>query len=602
MAMAAVKFRPKLRLMLLLMVFGGGLATVAVRLMWVQGIASRKYSAIAAEQRERRFVLPPQRGSIYDRDHAELAMSMETQSVYANPKFVGDPDSASATLAPLLQQDAASIKEKLVKDAGFVYLARKVEPGTAQKIRGLGIPGVEMLPESKRYYPAGSLASHVIGFVGIDNEGLGGLENRYDKLLRGEAGELFMERDPRGRPIPAGKSHFQPPTPGEDLILTIDREIQYVAEDSLRRAVETWGAKGGTIVVMQPRSGDILALANYPTYDPNNVLGTPQEARRNRALSEVYEPGSTSKVITAAAALELGVVKPTDVLNVPDHLAMADEVFHDHSPHATVDLTFAQVIQQSSNIGTIKVATKVGKERLHEYLNKFGYGSPTGLDFPGQSTGILPPANQWWPSSLPTIAIGQGVAVTPLQIARVYSTVANRGVAIDPRLILGRVDSRGDLHRIPAGQRRRVIKQETADRLTEILVGVTETKHGTGHNALVAGYQVAGKTGSAEKVAPGGGGYSGFMSSFIGFAPAADPRLVIAVVLDDPRPIWGGTTAAPAFREVMQFGLRHLGIGPGPVLQHEGTPLPAPVRSGGASGPSPQPDADPLSASGVATD
>lgn len=600
--MAAVKFRPKLRLMLLLMAFGGGLATVAVRLMWVQGIASGKYSAMAAEQRERRFVLSPQRGSIYDRDHAELAMSMDLQTVYANPKFVNDPDAAAAALSPILQQEAAAIKEKLIKDSGFVYLARKVDPPVAEQVRGLGIPGVELLPESKRFYPAGSLASHVIGFVGIDNQGLGGLENQYDKRLSGEAGELFMERDPRGRPIPAGKSHFQPPTPGEDLILTVDREIQFVAEDSLRRAVETWGAKGGTIVVMQPRSGEILALANYPTFDPNNVLASPEDWRRNRALSEVYEPGSTSKVITAAAGLELGVIKPTDVLNVPDHLAIADEVYHDHSPHPAVDLTFAQVIQQSSNIGTIKVASKVGKERLHEYLGKFGYGAATGLEFPGQSTGILPAAGKWWPSSLPTIAIGQGVAVTPLQIASVYATVANRGIAVQPKVIFGSVDARGEVHRSGAGRRRRVIKEETADTLTEILVGVTEEKRGTGHNAAIPGYQVAGKTGSAEKVAPGGGGYSGFMSSFIGFAPASDPRLVIGVVLDDPRPIWGGTTAAPAFKEVMQFGLRHLGIGPGPVLQHEGTPLPAPVRSGGEQGPSPEPDADPNSASGVATD
>lgn len=600
--MAAVKFRPKLRLMLLLMAFGGGLATVAVRLMWVQGIASGKYSAMAAEQRERRFVLSPQRGSIYDRDHAELAMSMDLQTVYANPKFVNDPDAAAAALSPILQQEAAAIKEKLIKDSGFVYLARKVDPPVAEQVRGLGIPGVELLPESKRFYPAGSLASHVIGFVGIDNQGLGGLENQYDKRLSGEAGELFMERDPRGRPIPAGKSHFQPPTPGEDLVLTVDREIQFVAEDSLRRAVETWGAKGGTIVVMQPRSGEILALANYPTFDPNNVLASPEDWRRNRALSEVYEPGSTSKVITAAAGLELGVIKPTDVLNVPDHLAIADEVYHDHSPHPAVDLTFAQVIQQSSNIGTIKVASKVGKERLHEYLGKFGYGAATGLEFPGQSTGILPAAGKWWPSSLPTIAIGQGVAVTPLQIASVYATVANRGIAVQPKVIFGSVDARGEVHRSGAGRRRRVIKEETADTLTEILVGVTEEKRGTGHNAAIPGYQVAGKTGSAEKVAPGGGGYSGFMSSFIGFAPASDPRLVIGVVLDDPRPIWGGTTAAPAFKEVMQFGLRHLGIGPGPVLQHEGTPLPAPVRSGGASGNAREPRLDGKAASGSATD
>jgi cell division protein FtsI (penicillin-binding protein 3) len=411
-----------------------------------------------------------------------------------------------------------------------------------------------------------------------------------------------MERDPQGRAIPSGKSLFRPPTAGDDLLLTLDREIQFVAEDALKRAVETWGAKGGAIIVMSPKTGDILALANYPTFNPNDVRATPSDTRRNRALGEMYEPGSTSKVITAAAALELGIIKENDVLNVPDKLKLGDDTFHDHTPHPTVDLTFAQVIQQSSNIGTIKVAMKLGKDRLHEYLEKFGYGAASGLEFPGQSLGVLPRTDQWWPTSLPTIAIGQGVAVTPLQIVSVYSTIANKGIAVEPRILLGSVDARGQVNRAAPSEARRVIKAETANRLTQLLVGVVAEKEGTGSKAAIPGYQVAGKTGSAEKTAGDGRGYTGYMSSFIGFAPAADPRLVVGVVLDDPRPIWGGTTAAPAFKEVMQFGLRHLGIGPGPVLHYEGTPLPAPVRSGGASENGREPRLAGKAASGSATD
>jgi cell division protein FtsI (penicillin-binding protein 3) len=600
--MAAVKFRPKLRLMSLLLLFGAGLATVAARLVWVQGMASGRYSSMAAAQRERRYTLPPQRGSIFDRQHAELAMSMDMKTVYANPPFIPDKKAAAAALAPIIQQAPEAIEAKLNNGKHFVYLARKIDEPAGQQVKGLGIPGIGLLNESKRFYPAGSLAAHVLGFVGIDNQGLGGLEHQYDKVLQGKPGELAMERDPRGRAIPSGKSHFKPPTEGYDLELTLDREIQFVAEDSLHRAVQNWGAKGGTIIVMAPKTGEILALANYPTFDPNDVRATPPEARRNRALGEVYEPGSTSKVITAAAALELGVIKEKDVLNVPDKLKLADDTFHDHTPHPTVDLTFAQVIQQSSNVGTIKVALKVGKNNLHEYLEKFGYGAASGLPFPGQSLGILPRVDEWWPTSLPTMAIGQGVAVTPLQIVGVYSTIANGGVAVSPKLVRGVVDSQGNVQRIAPGERRRVIKKETADRVTQLLVGVVEEQHATGHNAAVPGYQVAGKTGSAEKTAGDGHGYSGYMSSFIGFAPAADPELVVGVILDDPRPIWGGTTAAPSFREVMQFGLRHLGIGPGPVLQYEGTPLLAPVRSGGATPNEPDRQSKGKAATGAATD
>lgn len=586
--------RAALRPLGLLAVLAAGFVLVAGRLVFVQGLASDRYTTMATEQRERRYVLAPERGSIFDRDRAELAISRQMQTVFANPHFVREPKGAAAALAPVLGVAPAELEAKLSKKSGFVYLARKVDPSLAEKVLTLGIPGVDAAPESKRFYPAGSLASHVVGFVGLDNEGLGGLESKFDLVLRGHPGEVVLERDPQGRQIPAGRSRFSPPTPGNDLLLTIDREVQFSAEESLKRAVEVWSAEGGSIIVMRPDTGEILALANAPTFDPNDIKSSSAEARKNRAILNVYEPGSANKVITAAAALESGVVRPGDVISVPDHLKLSNKIFRDSHAHPVYELTFAGVIEQSSNVGTIKVATVLGKERLHEYLKKFGYGTKTGIDFPGEAGGLLPKPDTWWETSLPTIAIGQGVAVTAMQIVGVYATVANRGVAVQPRLVSATIDPAGKVRRVESSDRRRVIKEETARQLTDILLRVTEGEHGTGRAAAVPGYQVAGKTGTAQKVNPNGDGYAGHVGSFIGFAPAGDPKIVVGVILDNPSPIWGGVTAAPAFKEVMQFALRHLGIGPGPVLRLPkigtggGTPLPVPVRSPDAGAPLPE--------------
>lgn len=588
---------PQVRLLALFAVFVFGLGVVAGRLVLVQGLDSKRFAALGEDQRERKIVLGPQRGSIYDRDGAVLAMSMDMQTVFANPRFVPDAKAAAAALAPVLASDEASLEAKLSRKSGFVYLARKVDPEAARSAGALGIPGVDTVAEPKRFYPAGRLASHIVGFVGLDNEGLAGVEARYDRMLAGHPGEMLLERDPEGRPIPVGKSYLRPPTAGDDLYLTIDREIQYAAEVALTKAVELWGAKGGSAIVMRPRTGEILALANLPTFDPNDVRSSKPEDRKNRAVVDVYEPGSANKVITAAAAIESGVVRPTDVIRVPDSLKVGNKVFSDAHPHPALDLRFAEVIEQSSNIGTIKVALALGRDRLYEYLAKFGYGTRTGLEFPGEAAGILPKPDAWWKTSIGTIPIGQGVAVTPMQILSVYATIANDGVAVQPKLVAARVDTRGRRQATPPSAARRVIRSDTAKQVTAILLRVTEGEHGTGKAAAVPGYRVAGKTGTAQKPAADGRGYSGYIGSFIGFAPAGSPELAVAVILDEPTPIWGGVTAAPAFREIMQFSLRHLGIGPGPVLPPEGTPLPAPDRSGGAA---PDPQRDRPVADGVA--
>jgi len=568
-----MRARSAVRLISVLVAFWLSLGVMTGRLFWLQVMGKERFTALAAVQRERKAVLPAPRGSIIDRNGADLAISIEMSTIHANPRFIADVSATASLLSPIIGVDQTTIEEKLRRDSGFVYLARKIEPALGVKVKALQIPGIGVVAESKRVYPSGQLASHVVGFAGFENAGLAGLEGRYDKPLAGQAGYRLSEIDTQGRPIPAGKSLGRRPVAGSDLRLTIDKQIQFVAEMELAKGIQAWGAKGGTVIVANPKTGEILAMANLPTFDPNDVKSSTAADRRNRGLIDIYEPGSANKVITAAAALESGTIRPTDTMRVTDNLKIGTTVFNDAHSHPVWDITFAEVMQRSSNVGVIKVAQQVGKERLYEYLTKFGYGKPTALGFPGEGAGIVPKPNTWSSSSLPTIAIGQGVAVTAMQIMQVYGTVANGGVAVAPRLVLN--DG--------ASQTHRVISPTTARQLAEILIGVTEDKYGSGRAAAIEGYQVAGKTGTAQKPRTDAAGYSGYIGSFIGFAPAGDPKLVVGVILDEPTPIWGGVTAAPIFREVMKFALRRLGIGPGLVLPREGTPLPTPDRSGDAA-------------------
>ncbi|HEX2178631.1 MAG TPA: penicillin-binding protein 2, partial [Actinomycetota bacterium] len=428
--------------------------------------------------------------------------------------------------------------------------------------------GIGLIPEPKRFYPSGPLAAQVLGFVGDENTGLAGLENAYDDVLTGRPGKAVTERDPAGRIIPVGESSVQEAVEGNDLVLTIDKQIQYEAEAALARAVKAYSANGGTVIVMSPETGNILAMANNPTFNPNDLKASTAATRKNGAVVDVMEPGSVSKMVTAAAALENGVTTPTEVMRVDDQLRIGSKTFKDSHPHPVQNLTFSQVIQSSSNVGTIKVAERLGKQGLYDYLGRFGYGRKTGLGFPGESAGILPKPDKWWQTSLGTIAIGQGVAVTPLQMARAYATLANDGVEVQPNLILATVDAEGKKHYAKKSQGPRVIESETAKTITEMLVGVTAGRGGTGSAAAIPGYRVAGKTGTAQKPRIGAAGYSGYMASFVGFAPAENPKLVVAVVLDDPQPILAGETAAYTFKEIMQFSLRRLGaeVAPGRVL------------------------------------
>ena len=553
-----------------------GSGVVAGRLFWLQVMDSSRMSAMAAEQRLRTLTLPAHRGSILAADGTELAISMDTQTVYASPREIKDPMAAAQALAPILAIDTGKLQARLTGDSGFVYVARRQDPEIAEQVKELKIPGIGLIPEPKRFYPSGPLASQVLGFVGDENKGLAGLENSCDDVLTGRPGKAVTERDPAGRIIPVGESSVQEAVEGNDLVLTIDKQIQYEAEAALARAVKAYSANGGTVIVMSPETGDILAMANNPTFNPNDLKASTAATRKNGAVVDVMEPGSVSKMVTAAAALENGVTTPTEMMRVDDELRIGSKTFKDSHPHPVQNLTFSQVIQSSSNVGTIKVAERLGKQGLYDYLGRFGYGRKTGLGFPGESAGILPKPDKWWQTSLGTIAIGQGVAVTPLQMARAYATLANDGVEVQPNLILATVDAEGKKHYAKRSRGDRVIESETAKAITDMLVGVTAGSAGTGSAAAIPGYRVAGKTGTAQKPRIGAAGYSGYMASFVGFAPAENPKLVVAVVLDDPQPILAGETAAYTFTEVMQFSLRRLGAEVAPGRWLNGPALAAP--------------------------
>lgn len=560
---------PRKRLLHGLFVVAIVLAVLAGRLVQLQGFDSTVYAEKAAKQRLRNITLAATRGSILDRDGRPLALNVDARAVYADPKFVTDVTKAAAALAPLLGVPAKELRPKLRRATRFVYLARGVDPEVARRIVAAKVPGIGTLPETKRVYPNDALAASVIGFVGREGNGLGGVEYALDADLRGKPGEEVVEEDTAGRQIPSGAHRTTPPVPGRNAVLTIDRDIQWQAERVLADQVAKTRAKRGQIVVMDVKSGEILAMAVAPTFDPNNPTDSPADLRGNPALSQVYEPGSVNKVITAAAALETGLVTPDTHVVVPPSVRIANKTFTDAHAHGTLDMTFTGVLAESSNIGTIGIAQRLGKETLYDYLRKFGLGERTGIRFPGESPGLLPQPHEWWSTAIGTIPIGQGVAATSLQVAAAYAAIANGGVRVQPSLIRGSMNADGTMTPAPAPKRVRAVSAKTARQVTRMLEAVV-SKDGTAPLAAIDGYRVAGKTGTARKVRPDGRGYAGYVSSFVGFAPADAPRFVVSVSLDDPVPIYGGIVAAPVFRTVMGFTLSTLRVPP--------TGRPAPVH------------------------
>jgi cell division protein FtsI (penicillin-binding protein 3) len=551
------------RAMALLIVLSLGLSAIVLRLTQVQAVSASQYEKLGAGQRIRTISLAAERGAIFDRNGVDLALSVNQQTVWANPKVVTDPAGYAAKLAPVLGIDQKVLAERLgQRSHAFVYLARKVDDSTAEAVEALGLEGVDFVPESKRFYPSGTLAAPLLGHVGIDNNGLAGLEVQYDKKLAGKPGELVVEQDPQGRRIPQGYSRLEPATRGNDLVLSLDQSLQYELERALVDAVSAATARGGLAIVADTRTGGILAMANV-TGDGGGAARPSGPTEHNRAVTDVYEPGSTNKVITMAGALEDGLVTPETKFTVPDKLPMANAVFEDHDPHPPIPWSVTDILVNSSNVGTIMVGQKLGKNRLDHYLRAFGFGSRTDIGFPGEPAGLLLDPDHWYVTSMGTVPIGNGLAVSALQMLQVYTTVANGGLYRPPRLVEATIDADGVRHPVPMAEPRRVVSPETAGKLSTMLTEVVQ--EGTGTNAAVPGYLAAGKTGTARKPLEGARGYSGnYVASFVGYVPSQDPRLAAVVVLDEPTPIYGGQVSAPVFARIMQYALRLDRIPPPP--------------------------------------
>jgi len=531
-------------------------ALVIARLVDLQVVAPGHYAAAGLAQRLRTVPLTAERGSIFDRNGAELAMSVEQKTVWADPREVHDATATATALAPLLGKDVAGLRSKLAQQGAFAYLARQIDPALAAKIDALHLAGVHLVDESKRFDPAGLLARSVIGDVNLDNAGRSGLEAQYDASLLGVPGKLQIETGPDGRTIAGGREHVTPAKRGSDLVLTIDRSLQYEVERALADEMNQTSARHGTALVMDPTTGEILAMANLGRDDNDQPVPTTD----NRALTVAFEPGSVNKAITMSGALEEGVVKPSTVIDVPDQMRVSSAMFSDHEPHPPQKWTVTDILTQSSNIGTIKIAQQLGVPKTKEYLQKFGLGQTTGLDFPNETNGIMK-SGHWDGTDIGSIPIGQGVAVNALQMLQVFNTLANGGVWVQPQLVKEVVGPDGTETKSPAASTRRVVSQETAKQMTAMLENVV--KVGTGVNAKIDGYNVAGKTGTAKKPDEHGGYKSGaYFSSFIGFVPAEAPKLSAIVVLDEPHPYYAGQVSAPVFARVAQYGLRLFKIPP----------------------------------------
>jgi cell division protein FtsI (penicillin-binding protein 3) len=540
------------RIRLLLAVFVLAFGIAFVRAAWLQGVRAASFGRLASSQQSDDVVIPAARGTIYDRGGVQLAIGEQAQTVYADPRRVTDPTGEASTVAEALRLDPNQVYRQLTdRTRGFVYVARKADPALVAKLARKGLPGIGFYPEERRFYPQFNLASQVLGYAGVDNRGLAGLELALDRQLAGQPGRERIVKDASGQPIDTVVSRVE--RDGEDVYLTLDHTIQANAQAVLRDTVSRWHAKSATAIVLDPATGAVRAMAVAPGFDANSYPAVWRALQRNRAVTDTYEPGSTFKLVTVAGALSDRLVSPSTRFTLPYEIQVADRRIHDAEPRGTETMSVAQILSQSSNVGAITLAEKLTRHRLVQWISRFGFGQKTGIDFPGESAGIVLPEERWSGSSIGNIPIGQGIAVTPIQMASAYAAIANRGVWVRPHL----VDHIGDGGSRRAA-RRRVVSRWVASQLMAMLKNVVA--EGTGTLAVVPGYQVAGKTGTAAKPDPQGGySDSRYVASFVGVVPASRPRLVILVSVDEPRgAIWGGVVAAPAFAEIAKFDLQYL--------------------------------------------
>ncbi len=546
-------------LVLIVLAFTG----IVVRLAALQVRDNPELEALGLEQRNRSIPLPADRGEIVDRSGVALAVSREARDVYVDPRYVLDAESEAETIAEVLNLPAREVQRSLESDGTFAYIERQVDLSVSKDLEALALPGIGFLEVPERYYPADVLAAQVLGFVNVDGEGAAGLESAFDDELAGTPGERTVEISADGLAISTGLDRTVEQIPGSTLHTTLDRQMQNMVQTALERAVQANGAIGGTAVVMDPATGEVLAMANYPWFDPNDFADAPLEAMRNRAVTDAFEPGSVNKIITAAAALETGAVSLDRRFSVPASMEVGPFTIRDSHVHPVESMTIGDIITESSNIGAALIAEQVGSVRLDSFMRKFGYGRATGIGFPGEASGVLLPGGRWDEVIRATVSYGQGTSVTPLQLANVYATIANGGVWQQPKLVRGFERPDGTFDEAPARRERRVIRPDTAALLTRMLAAAVE--EGTGVNAQIPGYQVAGKTGTSRKLVDGRY-VQRYHASFAGFLPAADPRVVIAVSIDEPRTVYGGLAAAPLFQEIARYAIQRLAIPAAPPV------------------------------------
>lgn len=547
--------------MLLLLVMALVFAAVAVRLTDIQVISRQRYASYGQAETVHTVKLPALRGTIYGASGSVLAMSVPEKTIIADDLQISDPAKEARQLAPLLGKSESTIQATLSEHSGFVYVARQVSDTAAEKIQALNLPGLTFRDAPKRFDPAGDLASAVIGQVNSKGLGYTGLEAQYNKLLTGHPGSEVVQMDPYGRVITGGTERTRAAVPGTGIVTTLDPSMQYETQQALAAEMASSHATAGWAVVLDARTGDILALAGQVAGGPGGAGIHPSS--RALALTNVYEPGSVAKVATFAGALTDGLVTPGTVIDVPAQIDVGGATFTDAEPHGDEQLTSTQILERSSNIGTIEVAKMLGPDRLYHWLRAIGWGSSPGLGFPGTSPGLLRPPSSWSGSAMGSMPIGQAEAISALQMADAYNMVANGGVYVPPRLVTATVGPDGMRHPTAAPARHRVVSPLVASQLTSMLETVVSSK-GTAPAAEVPGYVVAGKTGTAQIPLTNGRGYQpgAFMASFVGFAPASDPAITVAVTLSHPAQKYGGTVAAPVFSQIAGYALRQLDVPP----------------------------------------
>src|SRR5579859_2303735 len=530
------------------------------RLVWLQIIQYGDYTQRAAKQQQRSIEVSPVRGNIYDRRGNELAMTVSVDSVFAVPSEVPDIRSTAQVLGRVLKADSTEIESRMKGSRAFAWVARKIDNATSSRVRALNLKGIYFQKESKRFYPKGELAAQVLGYVGLDDEGLGGVEREFQQKLTGKPGKMLITMDNRRRWL--GRVEKQP-DPGENVVLTIDEKIQYIVERELARAIDETHAEAGTVIVQNPHTGEVLALANWPTFNPNVFNKVNPQALKNRSVSDIYEPGSTFKLVTLAAALEEKITNPDEVVDCQmGSIVLNGLRIHDHHPYA--GLTVTQILEKSSDVGAIKIALRLGEDRFDRYIRAFGFGTQTKIELPGETRGMTKPVSRWSKVSIGAIAMGQEIGVSPLQLAAMVSSIANDGVLVGSRIVAATAQPQNAPQTISfhAVQERRAISPMTAALMRQMMQGVV--LHGTGKKAILEGYSSAGKTGTAQKIDPATHTYSHtkLVASFAGFAPVSNPAIAVTVVIDTPTvgTRYGAETSAPVFADVAQQVLEYLGV------------------------------------------